>query len=92
MRRLEIVGAEFGHELAGSEHMSPHGVDQRLAFCLGGVEAQFPIEREDLEMIGVGRPPSAEKFGPRQPTSPSGLPRKTLESSRPLIAPAGSLM
>src|SRR5260370_5785459 len=55
-RRLEIFRAEFDHELAGSENVSLHGVDHRLAFCLGGVEAQFRIQREDLDMIGVGAP------------------------------------
>ena len=54
LRRLEIVGAEFCHKLAGCEHMSPHGFDHRFALGLGRVKAKLPIQREDPEIIRMG--------------------------------------
>ena len=38
LRRIEIMRAEFGKNLAGSKNMAPHGGDHRSAFCLGRVE------------------------------------------------------
>src|SRR5438105_1247873 len=51
-----MFGAEFDRDLTRSKDMSLHGVDHGLAFCLGGVETQFRVERKDLEMIRMGAP------------------------------------